>query len=53
MRKGYKELGGVRFCVYGLGDRSYGENFNVVARKVRQRLIMLKAEEVVTIGLGD
>lgn len=46
-------LGGVRFGVYGLGDRGYGDNFNIVARKCRQRLLMLGAQEVVDIGLGD
>lgn len=53
MSKHYGGLGGVKFCVYGLGDRSYGDNFNMSARKLRQRLLMLKAEEIVEIGLGD
>lgn len=53
MNKNYRALNNVKFCVYGLGDRSYGTNFNVTARKLRQRLLMLKAEEVISIGLGD
>lgn len=44
MNKNYKVLENVKFCIYGLGDRSYGDNFNLSARKLRQRLIMLKAE---------
>lgn len=44
MNKSYPSLVGVKFCVYGLGDRSYGDNFNIMARKMRQRLLMLKAE---------
>jgi sulfite reductase alpha subunit-like flavoprotein len=53
MSKNYQSLEGTKFCVYGLGDRSYGDNFNMSARKLRQRLLMLKAQEVVEIGLGD
>lgn len=41
MNKSYNIPKNVKFCVYGLGDRSYGDNFNVIARKFRQRLIML------------
>lgn len=44
MNKNYPNLTNVKFCVYGLGDRSYGTNFNVTARKLRQRLIMLQAQ---------
>lgn len=43
MSKNYPTLEGIKFCVYGLGDRSYGDNFNIAARKLRQRLLMLKA----------
>lgn len=53
MKKGHARLEGVRFCVYGLGDRSYGDNFNMAARKFRQRMLMLGGQEVVEIGLGD
>ena len=53
MSKSYPNLKDVKFCIYGLGDRSYGDNFNITARKLRQRMLMLQAEEVVSIGLGD
>lgn len=53
MNKAYPCLKGIKFCVYGLGDRSYGDNFNMASRKLRQRLLMLEASEVVSIGLGD
>lgn len=41
MKKSYKLQERVKFCVYGLGDRSYGDNFNIAGRKIRQRLLML------------
>jgi sulfite reductase alpha subunit-like flavoprotein len=44
MNKNYRNLNKVKFCVYGLGDRSYGDNFNITSRKLRQRLLMLQAE---------
>ena len=53
MKKNFPSLKGVNFCVYGVGDRSYGESFNLAARKFRQRLLMLEAKEVIEIGLGD
>jgi sulfite reductase alpha subunit-like flavoprotein len=53
MSKKYQSLENVSFCLYGLGDRSYGDNFNLAARKLRQRLLMLNAQEIVEIGLGD
>lgn len=43
----------MRFSIFALGDRSYGDNFCMAARKFRQRLISLGAEEAVAIGLGD
>lgn len=33
----------MKFAIYGLGDRSYGDNYNITGRKLRQRLIMLGA----------
>jgi sulfite reductase alpha subunit-like flavoprotein len=53
MGKNFKLAEGVKFALYSLGDRSYGDNFGVVGRKLRQRLRMLGAEELVEIGLGD
>ena len=46
-------LEGMQFAVYGLGDRSYGDNYNMIARKFRQRLLMLGAHQIFEIGLGD
>lgn len=43
MKKSYPNLSGVKFCIYGLGDRSYGDNFNITSRKMRQRMLMLQA----------
>jgi sulfite reductase alpha subunit-like flavoprotein len=53
MNKNYQLLADVKFCIYALGDRSYGDSFNLAARKFRQRMLMLQAEEIVDIGLGD
>ena len=40
--------------MFGLGDRSYGENnYNMCARRVRQRLLMLGVREGIEITLGD
>ena len=33
------------FSVYALGDRSYGDDFCMTGRKLRQRLKMLGGEE--------
>jgi len=43
----------MKFTIYSFGDRSYGDNFCLAARKFRQRLIGLGAQETVPIGLGD
>ena len=53
MKKGYKINEQVTFAIYSLGDRSYGDNFGLAARKLRQRLKMLGATELLEIGLGD
>jgi sulfite reductase alpha subunit-like flavoprotein len=53
LKKSFKLKEGVKFAIYSLGDRSYGENFGVTGRKMRQRLRMLGGEEIVEIGLGD
>lgn len=44
MKKGYKIDPDVKFAVYSLGDRGYGDNFAMAARKLRQRLKMLGAD---------
>ena len=51
--KNHPKLERVKFAIYGLGDRGYGDNYNLCARKLRQRMLMLGADEVVEIGLGD
>jgi sulfite reductase alpha subunit-like flavoprotein len=53
MKKGFKIEEGVKFGIYSLGDRGYGDNFGMAARKLRQRLRMLGAEELIEVGLGD
>jgi len=41
MMKSYPNQKGLFFSIYALGDRSYGDNFCLTARKLRQRLISL------------
>jgi sulfite reductase alpha subunit-like flavoprotein len=53
MRKSYKLPQQIEFCMYSLGDSSYGDDFGMTARKLRQRLRMLGAVEIAEIGLGD
>ncbi|CAK9086938.1 NADPH-dependent diflavin oxidoreductase 1 (NADPH-dependent FMN and FAD-containing oxidoreductase) [Durusdinium trenchii] len=45
-------LQGLRFVVFGLGDSSYAK-YNVMAKKLRNRLLQLGATEVATRGFGD
>mmetsp|Transcript_82433 Transcript_82433/g.266990 ORF Transcript_82433/g.266990 Transcript_82433/m.266990 type:complete len:669 (-) Transcript_82433:170-2176(-) len=45
-------LEGMRFAVFGLGDRHYRE-FNYAARKLHARLHGLGAEPFLRLGLGD
>jgi sulfite reductase alpha subunit-like flavoprotein len=44
MKKNYKIEQNIKFAIYSLGDRSYGDNFALAARKLRQRMKMLGAE---------
>jgi sulfite reductase alpha subunit-like flavoprotein len=53
MAKSYQLQKPFSFAVYSLGDSSYGDHFAMAARKLRQRLKMLGAQEFVEIGLGD
>ncbi len=53
LTKNYQISSDLRFAVYSLGDTSYGDNFGLAARKLRQRLKMIGAEEIAEIGLGD
>nr|VVW88726.1 unnamed protein product [Nymphaea colorata] len=53
MAKNYKLKYPISLAVYSLGDSSYGDHFGMAARKLRQRLKMLGAQEFVEIALGD
>lgn len=53
LSKYHVSLNWMRFTIFSLGDRSYGDNFCMAARKFRQRLIGLGGQEIVSIGLGD
>jgi len=54
LRKGLPSdvLSEMRFAVLGLGDSSYAK-YNVVGRKLRNRLLQLGAVEIATTGLTD
>jgi sulfite reductase alpha subunit-like flavoprotein len=41
MMKSFPNQKGLKFAIYALGDRSYGDNFCLAARKLRQRLLNL------------
>jgi len=38
MKKHFENIKNLKFAIYALGDRSYGDNFCLAARKFRQRL---------------
>jgi sulfite reductase alpha subunit-like flavoprotein len=41
MMKSFPNQKELKFAIYALGDRSYGDNFCLAARKLRQRLLNL------------
>ncbi len=43
LKKGYSLPERVKFAIYSLGDRGYGDNFAMAGRKLRQRLKILGA----------
>lgn len=52
-RAGALLLSGVRFAIFGVGSRAYGETFNAAARSFSRWLRALGAVEVVPLGEGD
>ncbi|OEL34423.1 S-adenosyl-L-methionine-dependent tRNA 4-demethylwyosine synthase [Dichanthelium oligosanthes] len=52
-RAGALLLSGLRFAVFGVGSRAYGETFNATARSFSRWLRALGAVEVVPLGEGD
>ncbi|KAL5219370.1 hypothetical protein ABZP36_020054 [Zizania latifolia] len=52
-RAGAALLSRVRFAVFGVGSRAYGETFNAAARSFTRWLRALGAVEVVSVGEGD
>ncbi|EAZ28750.1 hypothetical protein OsJ_12772 [Oryza sativa Japonica Group] len=52
-RAGAALLSGLRFAVFGVGSRAYGETFNAAARSFSRWLRALGAAEVVAVGEGD
>jgi len=46
----FKDL---NFCVFGLGNSLYAENFNVVGRRLDKCLHQLSAKRFLSLGLGD
>ncbi|GJM96785.1 hypothetical protein PR202_ga13651 [Eleusine coracana subsp. coracana] len=52
-RAGALLLSGLRFAVFGVGSRAYGETFNAAARNFSRWLRALGAIEVVPLGEGD
>ncbi|KAF8768938.1 hypothetical protein HU200_007078 [Digitaria exilis] len=52
-RAGALLLSGLRFAIFGVGSRAYGETFNAAARSFSRWLRALGAVEVVPLGEGD
>jgi tRNA wybutosine-synthesizing protein 1 len=52
-RTGALLLSGLRFAIFGVGSRAYGETFNAAARSFTKWLRALGAVEVVPLGEGD
>lgn len=44
---------GLRFAVYGVGDKTYSENFNTIAKNFDERLEILGGKKLTCVGLGD
>uniref|UniRef100_A0A453LXD0 tRNA 4-demethylwyosine synthase (AdoMet-dependent) n=1 Tax=Aegilops tauschii subsp. strangulata TaxID=200361 RepID=A0A453LXD0_AEGTS len=52
-RAGALLLSGLRFAVFGVGSRAYGDTFNAAARSFSRWLRALGAVEVLPVGEGD
>ncbi|CAN6297609.1 unnamed protein product, partial [Urochloa humidicola] len=52
-RAGALLLSGLRFAIFGVGSRAYGETFNAAARSFSRWLRALGAIEVAPLGEGD
>jgi len=46
-------LQGLRYCVFGMGDRSYADSFCEAAKLIEQRLGELGGTKVLPMGIGD
>jgi len=46
-------LSGMRFCVFGMGDRSYTDTFCEAAKLIERRMAELGASKVMDMGIGD
>lgn len=44
---------GLRFAVFGIGNKSYGDDFNTVAKNFDKRLEALGGNKLTSLGLGD
>lgn len=52
LNNGGTDLSGLRYAVFGLGNKTY-EHYNKVAKYLDERLVQLGAERVFELGLGD
>ncbi|CAJ1388754.1 unnamed protein product, partial [Effrenium voratum] len=48
-----KELSEMRFCTFGMGDRSYHDSFCEAAKKIEARMLELGAQKLLEMGIGD
>lgn len=46
-------LGGMKFCVFGMGDKSYTHTFCEAAKLIEKRMEELGANKILGMGIGD
>lgn len=46
-------LDGLKFCVFGMGDKSYTHTFCEAAKLIEKRMVELGAAKVLGMGIGD
>eukprot|EP00928_Gymnodinium_smaydae_P053914 TRINITY_DN3779_c0_g1_i7.p1 TRINITY_DN3779_c0_g1~~TRINITY_DN3779_c0_g1_i7.p1 ORF type:complete len:1846 (-),score=416.50 TRINITY_DN3779_c0_g1_i7:209-5746(-) len=44
---------GMRYCVFGMGDRSYADSFCEAAKLIDKRMTELGANKILEMGIGD
>ncbi|MCH2163702.1 MAG: flavodoxin domain-containing protein [Marinovum sp.] len=53
IKGGAKDLTGVQFAIFGLGDRTFGDTFNQGSERLAEALVECKATQVGARGIAD